>query len=168
MRTITIIACMLVSPLLLALGGCSGGSSGMSVGDPASDFTLEAADGGSFTLSEHRGEVVVLDFWATWCGPCRAAMPHVQELHESFHEQGVLVYGVNVWEKGDPVGFMRDNGYTYGLLMEGDDVAEDYGVEGIPTFVIVGKDGTISYKSVGFSGKDALTKAVEGALADGG
>ncbi|MFG0275956.1 MAG: peroxiredoxin family protein, partial [Phycisphaerales bacterium] len=70
------------------------------IGSVAPDFTLRNDDGEDVTLSELRGQVVVLDFWATWCGPCKVAMPGVQELHEEFADQPVQIFGVNCWEQG--------------------------------------------------------------------
>jgi thiol-disulfide isomerase/thioredoxin len=134
------------------------------VGSEAPDFTLENDEGESVTLSELRGQVVVLDFWATWCGPCKAAMPGVQELHEEFAEQPVAIYGVNCWEQGPSQAavdyFRGEKDYTYGLLLGGDAVADTYRVTGIPTFYVIGPDGTIVYRSVGAAGEDALRKII--------
>ncbi len=119
-------------------------------GCPAPDWTLETPDGTGVTLSELEGNVVVLDFWATWCGPCAMAMPGMQALSEEFQDDPVRIIGVNVWEDGDPVAFMADNGYTYQMVLGGDQVAEEYLVTGIPTFYVIGKDGRISYSSRGY------------------
>lgn len=135
-------------------------------GKPAPDFTLMDPDGNEHTLSKMRGDIVVLDFWATWCGPCKAVMPHMQELHERYKTRGVRVFGMNCWESGDPARFMRDNDYTYSLLLNADRVAAEYQVSGIPTFIVVGPDGTVLYQGVGTNMVSGVDEAVEKALKD--
>jgi len=134
------------------------------IGSEAPDFTLENDKGESVTLSDLRGQVVVLDFWATWCGPCKVAMPGVQELHEEFADQPVRIFGVNCWEQGSSQAavdyFRGEKDYTYGLLLEGDSVADAYRVTGIPTFYVIGPDGKIVHRSVGAAGEDALRKII--------
>ncbi|MBC7834818.1 MAG: TlpA family protein disulfide reductase [Phycisphaerales bacterium] len=135
------------------------------VGDTAPDWTLNDAEGSPHKLSDYKGKVVVLDFWATWCGPCVKAMPSVQRLHEKYKDKGVKVFGVNTWEKGDAPKFMKDKGFTYGLLMKGDDVAKAYGVNGIPTFYVIGHDGKVVFHEVGKPEDAKITKAIDDAVA---
>src|SRR5262249_21362197 len=91
----------------------------LTVGQKAPDFELKDPDGQTIKLSSLKGKVVVLDFWATWCGPCKMAMPGIQKLHEEFKGKPVKVFGVNIWEKdGDPVAYMASKKYTYGLLLK--------------------------------------------------
>ena len=146
---------------------------GPKVGDMAPDWSLQDRNGKTVKLSELRGNVVVMDFWATWCGPCIKAMPSVQAMHERFSGQPVKVFGVNTWERAngpDPVKFMADKKFTYGLLLKGDDVAKQYGVTGIPAFFIVGTDGKIIHTAVGFNPaeKDKMNKIIEDHLAKAG
>ncbi len=133
-------------------GGGGGGEAGppIKVGDLAPDFSLEDPQGKIHNLSDYRGKVVLLDFWATWCGPCRAAMPGMQKLHEKFGAKGLVVLGMNSWENDDPVAFMKDQGITYQLLLKADEAAAKYMVTGIPTFYLIGPDGRIVDGSVGF------------------
>lgn len=132
------------------------------VGSMAPDWTLEDSAGKPHKLSEYRGKVVVMDFWATWCGPCQMAMPGMQSLHEKLSDRGVNVLGINCWEQADPAAFMAEKKFTYGLLVKGDDVAKAYGVSGIPTFYVVGVDGKIIYNAVGHnpSGEAQLEKVI--------
>lgn len=128
----------------------------LAVGSEAPDWTLKDPQGNEVKLSSLRGNVVMMDFWATWCGPCKAAMPGVQKMHEKFADKGVKIYGVNMAERDDGTKakkYFADSKFTYGLLMGGDEVANQYKVRGIPTFYLIGKDGKILYTGSGFSAK---------------
>jgi thiol-disulfide isomerase/thioredoxin len=140
------------------------------VGDPAPAFALKDADGAEVTLASLRGRVVVLDFWATWCGPCRQAMPAIQRIHEDYEDKGVAVLGVNAMEPGDGTkakDHMKSAGCTYRCLLKGDGLAGAFGITAIPTLVVIGKDGRIAFTAVGFEepGADGLRKAIDRALA---
>ncbi len=147
-------------------------------GETAPDFTLASLDGSSeVTLSKLKGTVVVLDFWATWCGPCKRGLPMLNEFDIWAKEEGinVKVFAVNVWERGDAAAikekvtkFWMDNKYTTPVLMGSSDdkLTDNYGVSGIPTTVIIGLDGRVSKTHVGFSADmvSVLKKDVEAAL----
>ena len=145
------------------------------VGDKAPNFTLKSADGTDVSLGSLEGRVVLLDFWATWCGPCKMAMPGVQKLHEKYKDQKVSVFGVDTWERAGSVEkstakaakYMADKKYTYGLLANGDDLAKQYGMTGIPTFVLIGPDSKIIYLGVGFDANqdETLSGLIDRALA---
>ena len=153
-------------------------------GGVAPDFTLANMDGsGNVTLSELKGSVVVLDFWATWCGPCKRGLPYLNQFNDWVKAEGlnVKVYAVNVWEEGQDEKikkFWTENEYTVDVLMGSDDkkLTDNYKVNGIPTTVIVGLDGSISNQHSGFSGgdkmiadlKEAVTKALGGGDSDEG
>jgi thiol-disulfide isomerase/thioredoxin len=136
----------------------------LAAGTTAPSWSLKTPDGSTVSLDYLRGKVVVLDFWATWCGPCRQAMPGIQKLHQKLHGKPVAIYGVNCWERGDPAAFMKSNNYTYGLLLGGDKVAEEYRVSGIPTFYIIGPDGKVVHAASGF--RPDLEAALETIIAD--
>ena len=133
----------------------SHGNGLITVGSDAPDWTLSTPTGEKVTLSSLKGKVVVMDFWATWCGPCKAAMPNVQKLSEEFAGKDVVIYGLSTWEKGgDPAAFMKQNKFNYGLLVHADEVSRNYKVSGIPTFYVIGKDGKVLYNAVGFDEGD--------------
>ncbi len=125
----------------------------LEVGSVAPDWRLKDPEGKEHTLSDLRGKVVVLDFWATWCGPCRMTMPAIESLHRKFRGKDVAVFGLSAWDQGEPARYMREKGYTYGLLLEADKVAEEYGVTGLPTIYVIGTDGRILAAHVGFDEK---------------
>ena len=119
-------------------------------GAEAADFTLNDGAGNEVTLSALRGQVVLLDFWATWCGPCRVVMPTLQKLHQEYADKGLLVYGVNNEEPTLVREFLTDNGYTFPTLRDPRSSAFMlYQAQSIPTTVIVGRDGTIAAYIVG-------------------
>jgi thiol-disulfide isomerase/thioredoxin len=138
--------------------------------DMAPDFVLKTPDGKEVSLAGLKGKVVLLDFWATWCGPCKAAMPSIQKLHEKYERKPVAILGVNTWEQGAAnvaQKYMEKNKFTYGLLLKGDDLAKAYGLSGIPTLVLIGPDGKIIHIGVGFGpGEDEhLADLIDKALA---
>jgi thiol-disulfide isomerase/thioredoxin len=130
----------------------------------ASDFDLVDINGEHVKLSDYRGEVVILDFWATWCPPCKKALPHLQEISSEYPESGVKVIGVSVdrdgWEKVIP--FMRDNGYDFTVVLGGADIVKAYGgINSIPTTFIIGPDGAIGDKFVGYKSKSEYLSSAE-------
>jgi thiol-disulfide isomerase/thioredoxin len=136
-----------------------------SVGQPASAFNLDTLDGKeTFALDDHRGKVVVLDFWATWCGPCVRAMPQYAKIMEQFDEKDVIFIGVNEAEKPDVISqFLDSHEWKLKVLLDRDQaVAKRFGVQAIPHTVIIGPDGKIEWAHVGFH--DSTPKAFEKAL----
>ena len=136
----------------------------LAVGDPAPDWTLKDPQGRAHTLAEYRGQVVVLDFWATWCGPCVRVMPRLEKLHRKYGGQGLVVFGVNSFETGDPVAAMKKKGYTYTLLLKGEEMAPAYGVTSLPVVYVIGTDGRVLYSHAGPEHKN-LADLIEKQLA---
>ena len=133
-------------------------------GAAAPEWTLKDAEGDSHSLADYRGKVVVLDFWATWCGPCKKVMPEMQKMHEQYKDRGVVVIGMNGGERGgDPVGYMKQKGYDYKLLLNAETVMGDYGVRGIPAFFVIAPDGKLMWQGTGAgaSTHKQLVQAVE-------
>ena len=135
-------------------------------GQKAEDFTLNDLAGKPVRLSSLRGKVVMLDFWATWCGPCRIEMPNVQKLHDQFRKKGLVVLGVNYGERPEAVRpFLKQTGYSFRILMDREQkVGMRYQVSGIPTLFIIDKGGTIRSHFIGVRDLDVLRDA----LADAG
>jgi thiol-disulfide isomerase/thioredoxin len=137
---------------LVVIGGClTAAAIERGPAKTASDFTLYSTRGKMFHLADLQGKPVVIDFWASWCGPCRSAIPVLERIHQDFKERGVVVLGINVHDNQNPAQTMQDLGATYPALIEGDAVAKSYGVEGLPTVIVIGADGQVLYRETGFS-----------------
>jgi len=112
---------------------------------PAPDFTLEDLSGNPFSLSMMRGRAVLLDFWASWCGPCRAEMPVLERLHRQFAARGLLVVGVNVEEPRETAArFIEQRGYTFTMLLDRRlEASMLYDARVLPTLVLVDAEGNV-------------------------
>ena len=121
-------------------------------GKVAPDWELLAPDGKTHRLSDYSGKVILIDFWGTWCMPCIKAMPKIQSIHEKFLDDGLQVIGISVNDKeGKPEALMEKKGFTYQLLLKGEEVAKNYQVSFYPSVYIIGKDGTVSHAEYGSS-----------------
>jgi peroxiredoxin len=120
------------------------------VGAPAPDFTLETVEGETIHLADLRGNVVILNFWATWCAPCRLEMPDLQERADRFPD-GLSVLGIDFAETAEEVAAFRDEvGIDFPLLLDPQaDVQRLYRVLGYPTTFFVDEQGTIRFQHVG-------------------
>jgi peroxiredoxin len=116
-------------------------------GQPAPDFSLRTLNGEKIALSKFRGEAVVLDFWATWCLPCRERLPHLQALaaDQGLARKGLIVLAIDEQEKSSDVrSFLDQFCYTFTVLGDTDGlVARTYSVSSLPTTIVVGRDGNI-------------------------
>ncbi len=123
------------------------------IGGDAPEWEMQTPEGAKVTLKSLRGKFVVIDFWSTWCGPCKMAMPGMQKLHERFKGKPVVVYGANCWERSanaDPMGYIKSKNFTYPQLLKADQAATAYGVTGIPAIFLIGPDGKILHNVRGF------------------
>jgi thiol-disulfide isomerase/thioredoxin len=121
---------------------------GTNINDLAPDFELKDGAGATIKLSSLEGSVVVLDFWGTWCLPCIKAAPEVQKITEEYKGKAVKVYAPAVKSTDEKaIAHVKDKGYTYGVLLQADNTAKDFGVKAFPTYFVIGKDRQIVYKT---------------------
>jgi peroxiredoxin len=142
MRHLILALLITLTPLASALTGSG----------PAANFTLKSASGENIRLSEYRGQVVLINFWASWCGPCRQEMPHLENIYRKYEPLGFTVFGVNVEQDrhmADKV--LRDIPVSFPILFDNENlVSELYGVDAMPATILVDRDGTIRHMHRGY------------------
>jgi thiol-disulfide isomerase/thioredoxin len=134
---------------------------------PAPDFTLQSLDGNSMRLSDFRGKAVLLNFWATWCGPCKIEMPWFIELQKQYQAQGLQIVGVAMDDssKEDIAKFAQEMGVNYPVLIGKEAVGDAYGgVPALPESFFIGRDGKIVDKIIGLKGKSEIEDSIKKAL----
>jgi len=143
-------------------------SGGLKIGDGAPDFLLRDLSRHKVELGAHRGEVVLLDFWATWCNPCLQALPYIQRFHTDYADSGLQVLSVNVdvgLHKVQP--FMQKNNFSFPVLFANREMGSNYEIYSIPTSYLIDRDGIVQYRNIGYSSGDEaeLEKRVVALLA---
>jgi cytochrome c biogenesis protein CcmG/thiol:disulfide interchange protein DsbE len=147
------------------LGPSGGGAP--KIGQPAPDFALRALDGGVQRLSDYRGQVVFVNFWATWCPPCRDELPDIQAIYDEKKDQGLVVLEVNYQESDDEVrDYWDSQGLTMPVLLDSSgSVLDQYRLVGVPDSFFVDRDGILREMHLGaISRKDMLKKLEKAGL----
>lgn len=182
------LALLLLVALTVAAGGCrgkSGATDGTNTapatrpaageekaesleGKTAPDFTLDTLDGGKVKLSDLKDNVVVLDFWATWCPPCRLSLPHLDNLarNKDLEAKGVKVLGINEGEEKErAASFIKEKNYAFTVPLDTEGaMMKEYRLQGIPTTIVIARGGQVHKVLLGFS-EDKSPKELEDAIA---
>lgn len=133
----------------------------------APDFTLKDANGSSVKLSDYRGKVVLLNFWATWCGPCKIEIPWFMEFEQQYKNKGFAVLGVAMDDDGWSVvkPYIAEKKMNYRVVLGNDSVATEYGgIEALPTTFVINQDGQIVASHIGLINKDDYLKEIQSLL----
>jgi len=156
---------VLIGMMVLAFAaGCTRSENTSTASAP--DFTLQDLSGKHVHLGDLKGSVVLVEFWATWCPPCRESIPGMERLHKAYRDKGLVVLGVSLDTSGvDSVrSFVRESGISYPILQGSDEVASKYMVRAIPTMFLVNKDGVIARQYLGGAEGDTLEKDIKALL----
>jgi len=151
---------LLALAISLAICACNNKSdkpaadSSVEVGSSAPDFTLKDITGKNTTLSSYKGKLVLLEFWATWCPPCKASIPDMVELHKKYQEKGFTVLGVSIDTDSDAAAkvaqFSSSNGITYPVLIADEAMPLTYNVMSVPTSFLISRDGIVISSYIGY------------------
>ncbi len=169
LKNICVLAC-LVALCLFAVSCQKAEERAVGESGKAPEFTFTGLQGNAVRLSELRGKVVILEFWATWCPPCREAVPELNKVSENFHDKNVQLLGIAVDKGGDALSkvsaFVKEHAVVYPVMVDSGSVNVAYGVSGIPVMFIIDKEGRVVKRHMGFSPSlaETISKEVENLL----
>ena len=159
---------------LLGCGGSGGGmesevvrAEDVAAPEPAPNFTLKDSEGADVSLADYKGKVVLLNFWATWCGPCKIEMPWFVEFQRKYKDQGFTVLAVSLDEEGWDVvkPFLEEMELNFPVLLGNDEMADEFGgIMALPTTLIIDKEGQIVSRHMGLVERAEYEKDIEGLL----
>ena len=161
MRNAGIFRKFLVAATALSLALPLTASAVIKKGDAAPPLKVVSMSGQKVTLDNYKGHVLILDFFATWCAPCRAAIPHFTGLYRTYNKKGLEILGMSADEDGDKEvrGFVAENKISYPVALAGDEMMTEYGIRSLPTVYIINKKGVIAEKYMGFN--DDMARSME-------
>jgi len=166
-----VISLMLVLGLHLSRRGSEPSPAGKLQGQPAPEFALQSLDNKTVRLSDFRGKAVLLNFWATWCEPCKIEMPWFVELQKQYGPEGLQIIGISADEgdsKDEVAKFATNMGVNYPILLGKESVETAYGgVQFLPSTFYIGRDGKVVDRVFGLKGKGEIEASIKRALAEG-
>src|SRR5215475_3407417 len=174
-KTVSAALSLCVAAGLITLAGCNSATVKAAVKSDkdrktAPDFALKDADGKTVHLSDYKGKVVLLDFWATWCGPCKIEIPWLKDFQRKYKDKGFEIIGISMDEEGWQVvkPFANEVGINYRLVIGDDTTAQLYGgVDALPTAFVIDREGKIAQVHVGLASKGEIQHGIEEVLGDG-
>lgn len=119
---------------------------------PAPEFRLPQVDGASVSLADYQGQVVIMEFWATWCRPCRFSLPSLETLYREYRDRGATVLLINQGESVETIERWTEQRYTAPMLLDDGRVSARFGVAGIPWLVVIDQGGRLVYEHRGYGG----------------
>lgn len=160
-KTLIKLALIVILALGLLMMGCSSKSEPevAQVGGISPDFKLQSLDGQSVSLSDFKGKPILINFWASWCGPCGYEMPYLQEVYEEWSDKEVVLLAINIGDSSSTVEkFMQDHNLSFPVLLDTKQiVSQKYNIMALPTTFFIGKDGVIQEKIMGaFPNKEEI------------
>ncbi|MBI5144397.1 MAG: redoxin domain-containing protein [Candidatus Omnitrophica bacterium] len=161
MKNFKIAKILMLALALFVTGACSRGGA-TEVGEEAPDFSLQDINGNTVSLSDFKGKVVILDFFASWCPPCREEIPDFANLQNSYSAQGFSVIGVSLTDLNDTKGFAGKMNINYPVLIDDGKVSGAYGpIRSIPTTFVISKDSKIAKLYIGYRPKDVFENDIK-------
>jgi thiol-disulfide isomerase/thioredoxin len=171
LRLLPLVLLVLLASTGCALLGLLDGRPEEMVGQPAPELTLTRLSGASVSLADFSGQVVLVNMWATWCGPCRSELPHIQDLHERYGPDGLIVLAINVGETEERIWqYITEEGYTFRVLVDPQSQSmRAFRTSGIPTTVLIDREGIVRQVQVGYApgAVRGLEQQVQALLAEG-
>ncbi len=158
---------VIIIALLTLISGCSRGkgsdTAGVSIGSKAPDFSLVDLSGQKVELKDFKGKGVLVNFWATWCYPCREEMDDLKASYDKFRDKGIVIIGINIKESKDIVKKMTDSfNITYPILLDSDGkISEAYNIFGVPSSFFIDNDGTIRDVVLGEMTEDMIVEKID-------
>lgn len=158
MRTFALLSVM----VLLLAASCTKAEKTAGTGTMAPDFTLLDLEGRKVTLRDLKGKVVLLEFWATWCPPCRVSIPAIEKIYTTYQGKGLAILGISM-DSGDwdsVKAFGNEFGISYPILRGDDDVSQKYMVRTIPMFILIDREGNIRHRFLGAGNEEEIEKEI--------
>ena len=157
---------LMVAALCLLSTACTHKPSPASIGKPAPDFSLADANGAPIRLSAYRGKVVLLDFWATWCGGCKTEIPWYVEFQSKYRDAGLSAIGVSMdadgWKSVKP--FLAEHNLNYAVVIGNDELGERFGLLNMPLTLLIDRNGRIAESHAGVVDKDNFESKIRSLL----